>query len=152
MISALVGAHQKLTRRRIYWTWKTDFLRTPVFLSMIYLSLYLSFLYLLGDSWNYMPPILVSSSAKRSQQKMKKSLWGCVYDMIVLMSLLLTMNIFHTFFLLLTLNRETFVGFILKGQTLFKTRSGVPCVLLFCSILSEKNLLNEWEIIGRSLL
>ena len=90
IISALVGAHQKLTRRRIYWTWKTDFLRTPVFLSMIYLSLYFSFLYLLGDSWNYMPPILVSSSAKRSQQKLKKRscfvrlcLWYDCFDVSV---------------------------------------------------------------------
>ena len=39
-------------------------------------------------------------------------------------SLLLTVNIFHTLFLLLTLNRQTFTWFILKRQTFLKIRSG----------------------------
>ena len=50
----------------------------------------------------------------------------------LLIPLLLTVNILQTLFYLLTLNKQTFAGFILKIKTLLKTRSGIPCVILLC--------------------
>ena len=50
---------------------------------------------------------------------------------VVLVSLLLILNIFQTIFQLLTLNRLTFACFILKRQTLLKTRSGVSWVMYY---------------------
>ena len=51
---------------------------------------------------------------------------------VVLVSWFLTVNIFQTSFWLLTLNRQTLSWFILKRQSLLKTRSGTLC----CDILS----------------
>ena len=50
---------------------------------------------------------------------------------VVLVSLLLTVNIFQTFFLLLTLNWQTFDWFISKRQTYLKTRSGISCFMYY---------------------
>ena len=52
------------------------------------------------------------------------------YSSVVLVSLLFTVNTFQTLFYLLTLNRNTFACFILKSQTLFKTRSGILWIML----------------------
>ena len=46
------------------------------------------------------------------------------------------------FFLMLTLNRQTFACFILKSQTLLKTRSGISCFMLQY-FKCEQNLLTN---------
>ena len=60
---------------------------------------------------------------------------------VVLVSLLLTVNIFQTFFLLLTLNWQTFDWFISKRQTYLKTRSGISFVMYYFKC--ERNLLTN---------
>ena len=78
----------------------------------------------------------------------------------VVVSLLLTVDIFQTLFLLLTLKRQTFAWFILKRQTLLKTRPGI-CVMYY--FRCEQNLLtnsiwtytmttlwvNQWDIFAK---
>ena len=49
---------------------------------------------------------------------------------VILVSLLLTVNIFQTLLELLTLNRQKLPWFILKSQTLLKRRSSISCVML----------------------
>ena len=48
---------------------------------------------------------------------------------VVMVPLLSTVNIFQTFFLLLTWNRQTFSRFRFKKQTFLKTRSSISCVM-----------------------
>ena len=78
-----------------------------------------------------------------------------------LVSLLLTVNIFQTFFLLLTLNKQTFAWLILIRQIFLKTRSGISYVMYYFKC--EKNLLTisiwtytittiwvyQWEIFAK---
>ena len=59
----------------------------------------------------------------------------------VLVSLLLTVNIFQTSFKLLSLTRETLVWFILKRLSLLKTASGILCVC--CNILSVNKICQQ---------
>ena len=83
---------------------------------------------------------------------------------VVLVSLLLTVNTFQNFALIveLTLNRQMFSWFILKRQTFLKARSGMSCVMYYFKC--EKNLftdsiwtsyiittlwMNQWEIFAR---
>ena len=60
---------------------------------------------------------------------------------VVLVSLLLTVNIFQTLLQLLTFNRQAFAWFILKRQTFLKTRSGITCVMYYSEC--EQNLLTN---------
>ena len=78
-----------------------------------------------------------------------------------LVSLLLTVNIFQTFFLLLTLNKQTFAWLILIRQIFLKTRSGISYVMYYFKC--AKNLLTisiwtytittiwvyQWEIFAK---
>ena len=72
---------------------------------------------------------------------------------VILVSLLLTVNIFQTLLWLLNLNKPMFAGFILKRQTLLKTRSGISCVMLQY-FQCEQNLLTNgiWTYIITILL
>ena len=65
-----------------------------------------------------------------------------------MVSLLLTVNIFYTLFYLLTLNRQTFAGFILKRQTPLKTTLGITCIMLYyyIYIIIIKSLFNSGHI------
>ena len=60
---------------------------------------------------------------------------------IVLVSLLLTVNIFQILFSLLTLKRQTFAWFIMKRETFLMTRSDISCVTYYFKC--EQNLLTN---------
>ena len=60
---------------------------------------------------------------------------------VILVSLLLTINIFQTLVKLLIVKRQTFTRFILKRQIFLKTRSGISSVMYYFKC--EQNLLTN---------
>ena len=60
---------------------------------------------------------------------------------VILVSLLLTINIFQTLVKLLIVKRQTFTRFILKRQIFLKTRSGISSVMHYFKC--EQNLLTN---------